>query len=114
MLNKLFTKILGSRNERLVKKMAKAVAQINVLEPSMQGEVRVTVIATGFDKGAESMNDARGGMSQSGKGAPVIPFPNSKTRPSQGGMVPPSQRPSRPQVELGDMEIPTFIRRQMD
>ena len=85
-----------------------------VTEPSMQGEVRVTVIATGFDKGAESMNDARGGMSQSGKGAPVIPFPNSKTRPSQGGMVPPSQRPSRPQVELGDMEIPTFIRRQMD
>ena len=36
MLNKLFTKILGSRNERLVKKMGKAVAQINVLEPSMQ------------------------------------------------------------------------------
>ncbi|MSQ98239.1 MAG: preprotein translocase subunit SecA [Xanthomonadales bacterium] len=36
MLNKLFTKILGSRNERLVKKMGKAVAQINVLEPAMQ------------------------------------------------------------------------------
>ncbi len=36
MLNKLFTTILGSRNERLVKKMGKAVAQINALEPSMQ------------------------------------------------------------------------------
>jgi preprotein translocase subunit SecA len=36
MLNKLFTKILGSRNERLVKKMGKTVAQINDLEPSIQ------------------------------------------------------------------------------
>ena len=36
MLNKLFTKILGSRNERLVKKMGKAVGQINNLEPAMQ------------------------------------------------------------------------------
>ncbi len=36
MLNKLFTKILGSRNERLVKKMGKAVGQINDLEPTMQ------------------------------------------------------------------------------
>ena len=85
-----------------------------VTEPSMQGEVRVTVIATGFDKGAESMGETRGSVSQSGKGgAPVIPFPNSKTRPSQGQM-PPVARPSRPQAELGDMEIPTFIRRQMD
>ncbi len=36
MLNKLFTKILGSRNERLVRKMGKAVGQINDLEPLMQ------------------------------------------------------------------------------
>ncbi|MBI2795619.1 MAG: cell division protein FtsZ [Gemmatimonadetes bacterium] len=85
-----------------------------VTEPAMQGEVRVTVIATGFDKGAESTGEARGSAVQGAKGAPVIPFPNSKTRPSQGGMVPPVQRPSRPQAELGDMEIPTFIRRQMD
>ena len=36
MLNKLLTKILGSRNERLVKKMGKIVTQINNLEPAMQ------------------------------------------------------------------------------
>jgi preprotein translocase subunit SecA len=36
MLNKLITKIVGSRNERLVKKMGKAVAAINVLEESVQ------------------------------------------------------------------------------
>ena len=32
MLNKLITKIVGSRNERLVKKMSKAVAKINAFE----------------------------------------------------------------------------------
>jgi len=36
MLNKVFTKIIGSRNERLIKKMGKVVAQINNLEPSIQ------------------------------------------------------------------------------
>lgn len=37
MLNKLITKIVGSRNDRLVKKMGREVQQINDLEPSLQG-----------------------------------------------------------------------------
>ena len=36
MLNKLITKMVGSRNDRLVKKMGKAVQKINDLEASMQ------------------------------------------------------------------------------
>ncbi|MGK2925269.1 MAG: preprotein translocase subunit SecA, partial [Lysobacterales bacterium] len=36
MLNKLFTSIVGSRNERLVKKMAKAVERINAFEASVE------------------------------------------------------------------------------
>jgi len=36
MLNTLFTKMIGSRNDRLVKKMGKAVTQINDLEPAAQ------------------------------------------------------------------------------
>jgi preprotein translocase subunit SecA len=36
MLNTLFTKLIGSRNDRLVKKMHKSVAQINDLEAEMQ------------------------------------------------------------------------------
>ena len=36
MLNKLITSLVGSRNERLVKKMAKAVGQINAFEESVQ------------------------------------------------------------------------------
>lgn len=37
MLANLFTKIFGSRNERLVKQMYKAVEQINALEPIISG-----------------------------------------------------------------------------
>ena len=36
MLNKLITSLVGSRNERLVKKMGKAVERINALEESVQ------------------------------------------------------------------------------
>ncbi len=36
MLNKLITKILGSRNERVIKRMGRLVQQINELEPAMQ------------------------------------------------------------------------------
>ncbi|MCH7508047.1 MAG: preprotein translocase subunit SecA [Proteobacteria bacterium] len=36
MLNKLITKLIGSRNERLVKKMGKVVNQVNDLEPSIK------------------------------------------------------------------------------
>ncbi len=36
MLNKLITKLIGSRNERLVKKMSRAITTINDLEPAIQ------------------------------------------------------------------------------
>jgi len=102
-----------------------------VHEPAMQGEIRVTVIATGFDKAVQPGLVTPAHESPAvvvPKGAPVIPFPG--TRPARvGGVVP--QRPSNevprapraPTVtppqgtgsqDLSDMEIPTFIRRQMD
>ncbi|MEO7455855.1 MAG: cell division protein FtsZ, partial [Gemmatimonadaceae bacterium] len=102
-----------------------------VHEPAMQGEIRVTVIATGFDKAVQPglvtpAHDA--GVATLPKGAPVIPFPS---RPGRVGTNPPTAarpnadiprapRPSTPPTpsggsqDLSDMEIPTFIRRQMD
>ena len=102
-----------------------------VHEPAMQGEIRVTVIATGFDKAIQPghvvpTHEVTSVTAQ--KGAPVIPFPG--TRPARVGNsiparpandipraprspVPPSQ-PSAGSQDLSDMEIPTFIRRQMD
>ena len=37
MIGKLFTKIVGSRNDRILRRMSKAVGEINALEPEMQG-----------------------------------------------------------------------------
>jgi hypothetical protein len=88
------------------------------------------VIATGFDRvvssPAPSAHDAR-----SSSQTPVIPFPNQRplrtTVPSprpvpsevtrRSPMPQPGAAPQTPQEkaqDLNDMEIPTFIRRQMD
>src|SRR5688500_15475692 len=91
-----------------------------VHEPAMQGEVRVTVIATGFDRAVQAQPEP-----MAPKGAPVIPFPAQ--RPQRAPLQPPrpvvsdgsQRRPGQPgegrcAQDPRDMEIPTFIRRQMD
>ena len=87
-----------------------------VPEPAMQGEIRVTVIATGFEvRHAVVPPEART------RGAPVIPLPVQ--RQARAAALPPNApptsdpptlRPPRPGADVNDMEIPTFIRRQMD
>jgi cell division protein FtsZ len=103
-----------------------------VHEPAMQGEIRVTVIATGFDKQVASSGNglqAETVVSPS-KGSPVIPFPANRPQrvgsvtprpapasdiPRRGSLPTPPQQPAQPSSQdLSDMEIPTFIRRQMD
>ncbi|MEJ7808850.1 MAG: cell division protein FtsZ [Gemmatimonadaceae bacterium] len=107
-----------------------------VNEPAMQGEIRVTVIATGFDRALQGSYGSEQTASPNGRvtpGGPVIPFgrqvrptgvttrhvtPSEPQRPDIPRRVaaPPVQLPPnvRPVQDLGDMEIPTFIRRQMD
>ncbi len=85
-------------------------------DPAMQGEIRVTVIATGFDRQREETRPSG-----------VISFPGRRPRPAApeerpaaaAPTPPPTQvRPLRqqppPGADVPDMEIPTFIRRQMD
>ena len=100
-----------------------------VQEPSMQGEIRVTVVATGFGK-AHTQTVPSHSHSRASTGTPVIPIDGGRPRPvigsayqgqpSAGGAAParrPNPSPSperRPQPDLDDLEIPTFIRRQMD
>jgi cell division protein FtsZ len=97
-----------------------------VPEPAMQGEIRVTVIATGFDL-RDSVTPPAPTVQ---RGAPVIPLPLPAQRQARADALPPrverpatprtatppdrSVRPARPASDLSDMEIPTFIRRQMD
>jgi cell division protein FtsZ len=84
-------------------------------DPALQGEVRVTVIATGFDR--TIAHDA------SGRSMPgILPFPAPRRASTPAPMSSPTPAPgSRPEPrraaapsEVPDMEIPTFIRRQMD
>jgi cell division protein FtsZ len=92
------------------------------VEPAMVGQVRVTVVATGFERANASQQRTPGRAGAT----PVIPITEAGTRPRpviggayQGGSAVPAQR-TRPAAEprriedLSDMEIPTFIRRQMD
>ncbi len=85
-------------------------------DPAMQGEVRVTVIATGFDRSITPEAGNRAGASG------ILPFPaprraNTPSPLHQPTPAPaPRAEPRRPAAasDVPDMEIPTFIRRQMD
>jgi cell division protein FtsZ len=105
-----------------------------VQEPSMQGEIRVTVVATGFGKALSHTTPSHSShlSPRVSTGTPVIPIDGGRPRPvigsayqggqsgSGGGAAParranPTPSPERrPQADLDDLEIPTFIRRQMD
>jgi len=106
-----------------------------VHEPAMQGEIRVTVIATGFDRErtqsvAVQIPTVLPTPSPIVRGAPVIPLrpprgngaarnplgeiPRRVTTPTSNPAVTPERDRSSPEQDLSDMEIPTFIRRQMD
>ena len=104
-----------------------------VHEPAMQGEIRVTVIATGFDRPQSQSATPQPSTlittpSPIVRGAPVIPLRpprgNGATRaplelpkrttPTTNPAVTPERDRSSPEQDLSDMEIPTFIRRQMD
>jgi cell division protein FtsZ len=101
-------------------------------DPAMHGEVRVTVIATGFDRAVTGSEPAA--TARQGAGGSVLPFPRLGTKrapdaPQQTAAGSASRavpRPSAPTPapippagagsthDMPEMEIPTFIRRQMD
>src|SRR3989449_250280 len=92
-----------------------------VNDPAMHGEVRVTVIATGFEKATQTEHVSVGGRVAPG----VLPFEKRVSRPTPvppPGYVRPAAEPAArraattppPPNEVSEMEIPTFIRRQMD
>jgi cell division protein FtsZ len=92
-----------------------------VPEPAMQGEIRVTVIATGFDDDNGTVQPQP--QPQQQRGAPVIPLPVQRQAraaalpprpPAQSTGERPAARPPRNSSDVSDLEIPTFIRRQMD
>lgn len=103
-----------SKNLEIVHDAAGDQAEIifgSVSDAAMAGEVRVTVIATGFDK-APGQQDMFG---RPGAGAAgVLQFPRKTATPSGSTQRPSVPDGTPPVPEVGEMEIPTFIRRQMD
>ena len=96
-----------------------------VTDPAMQGEIRVTVIATGFDKTTAAAEAPAGAPATTARpAAGVLPFEKRPARPTPTAPpgfgkpveATPPRRPSTPGAapEVNEMEIPTFIRRQMD
>ncbi len=74
----------------------------------MEGEVRVTVIATGFDKQVTGEAASRS--------AGILNFPAQRRAPAPktNPETTAPQQSSDNAGEVPEMEIPTFIRRQMD
>ncbi|HEU5359201.1 MAG TPA: cell division protein FtsZ [Gemmatimonadales bacterium] len=96
-------------------------------DDAMQGEVRVTVIATGFDRqvtGEPGLRTPAGGAgvlnfpAKRPSAAVPPPPPAVKPRPSQVPAAEPGAEAKRAEPRRpgagDDMDIPTFIRRQMD
>jgi len=92
----------------------------SVPDPAMHGELRVTVIATGFDRDVAPVE-----APPARPAAGVLPFEKRPSRPTpppppgfgRPAEPPPVRRPAAPGTtppEVSEMEIPTFIRRQMD
>ena len=90
-------------------------------EPAMHGEVRVTVIATGFDRavtGEQPVGRAFRCRRRHQLPRAAAAAIHSRHQPAAPVItrVPPRmpQAPQRPATDVPEMEIPTFIRRQMD
>jgi cell division protein FtsZ len=90
-----------------------------VNDAAMHGEVRVTVIATGFDRLTSAADAVPAPLA---KAAPnVLPFRDRVARPTPAAPAgypkpaePPAKKSAAGPPEVSEMEIPTFIRRQMD
>ena len=87
-------------------------------EDAMQGEVRVTVIATGFDRPeapavTPPMQKPMPGVINFPTAKRVTPPPAPSPAPVPAPAPAPERKP-RPTGDVPEMEIPTFIRRQMD
>ena len=90
--------------------------------PAMRGESRVTVIATGFDRTREEPKRADiitfpAKRREERHVSPVVHSPIAPTATTPTPVSPAAPlRPAKPApvADVPDMEIPTFIRRQMD
>jgi cell division protein FtsZ len=95
-----------------------------VHDPALQGKVRVTVIATGFDRGETEARvirpEFRRQVPAAARAQEQVETQWKAAASGGGGSPAPAARfveaPEKPVVRspMGELDIPTFIRRQMD
>jgi len=95
-----------------------------VHDPGLEGQVRVTVIATGFDSEDGAVDQVlRPEFRRQAPAMPVVEPRAVEVQPrvfavggSARGVVPLTRPPERfvTREQIGELDIPTFIRRQMD
>ena len=95
-----------------------------VHDPALEGKVRVTVIATGFEAGEDEkiirpdFYQTPQRQQQARPQVQAVPLPARQV--ANGGMMPMPQQLGRfpervvTKDQIGELDIPTFIRRQMD
>jgi cell division protein FtsZ len=94
-------------------------------DAAMHGEVRVTVIATGFDRAVASDQPLSRASGAAGvlnfpaqrpprPSAPAMPAPQTAANPTPRAAPRMPHSPPSGTTDVPEMEIPTFIRRQMD
>jgi cell division protein FtsZ len=97
---------------RIVQEAAHEEANIifgAVIDPTLQDEVRITVIATGFSERREPLQP----------GGKVVGLPRPARTPVPAGPAPWRRRPAEARVDVADgiaedLDIPAFLRRQAD
>jgi cell division protein FtsZ len=84
-----------------------------VIDESMEDEVRITVIATGFEHGAPMMRQMSRAESRLPQREPVRQTSSRVTAPP---VVPPvrEDRMERPSFQVNDLDIPAFLRKKKE
>ncbi len=81
-----------------------------VIDDAMQDEVRITVIATGFEHGAPMMRQMSRAESRLPQREPVRQTSSRVTAPP----VAPPVREERPSFQVNDLDIPAFLRKKKE
>ncbi len=85
-----------------------------VIDDSMSDEIRITVIATGFEHGAPMMRQMSRAESRLPQREPVRQSVSRPTAPAVTAPVREEQRVERPSFQVTDLDIPAFLRKKKE
>jgi cell division protein FtsZ len=93
-----------------------------VIDPNLEDELRITLIATGFESAVQRQQPYVAGVNRKPVREPeldskTIAFPQQKVRETYATRepLPPREEPPRPEpaYDPDDLEVPTFLRKRI-